>query len=79
MKKGPDLVTYWRARLPEGERKTLDVLLATPGTSIARDRIDEATGYRRSSRDAYLTRLKARGLVDFVARGEVQASAELFR
>lgn len=74
---GADLVEYWRARLPEGERKTLEVLLA--GDETAREAIDEATGYKRSSRDAYLTRLKARGLVEFTARGMVRASEELFR
>lgn len=73
---GQALVDYWRARLPEGERKTLDVLLDTSGDT-ARDIIDESTGYKRSSRDAYLIRLKARGLVEFVARGMVRASAEL--
>jgi hypothetical protein len=73
---GQELVDYWRARLPEGERKTLDVLLEV-GSDTPRDAIDESTGYKRSSRDAYLTRLKARGIVEFVGRGMVRASAEL--
>lgn len=75
---GADLVEYWRARLPEGERKTLEILLAALGGDVERESIDQGTGYKRSSRDAYLTRLKARGLVDFSARGMVRASAELF-
>jgi hypothetical protein len=75
---GAELIEYWRARLPEGERKTLEVLIATHGADVARETIDEGTGYKRSSRDAYLTRLKARGLVEFSGRGTVRASEELF-
>ncbi len=75
---GDALVAYWRARLPEGERRLLDVLLEVHGKDIARDALDDAAGYKRSSRDAYLTRLKARGLVDFSGRGTVRASMELF-
>jgi hypothetical protein len=74
---GDALVEYWRQRLPEGERKTLDVLLEHRGRDVTRTAIDEATGYARSTRDVYLTKLKARGLVDFVGSGKVRASAEL--
>lgn len=73
---GRDLVEYWRQRLPEGERHTLNALLAVRG-EVERSMIDEVTGYKRSSRDAYLSRLKARGLVEFTARGTVRASEEL--
>jgi hypothetical protein len=73
---GADLIEYWRTRLPEGERRVLDVLLG--GGEVEREKIDEVTGYKRSSRDAYLVRLKARGLVEFSGRGTVTASAELF-
>lgn len=75
---GEALIEYWRSRLPEGERKTLEVLIASHGEDVDREKIDEQTGYKRSSRDAYLTRLKARGLVEFSGRGMVRASAELF-
>jgi hypothetical protein len=73
---GAALIDYWRARLPEGERKVLDVLIEDG--EVQREHIDEMTGYKRSSRDAYLVRLKARGLVEFTGRGTVTASAELF-
>ena len=53
-----------------------DVVLEVGGDT-PREAIDESTGYKRSSRDAYLTRLKARGIVEFVGRGMVRASAEL--
>lgn len=75
---GDALLDYWRVKLPEGERATLEVLIAVGGADVAREAIDEATGYKRSSRDAYLTRLKARGLVEFSGRGTVRASQELF-
>lgn len=75
---GAALIEYWRQRLPEGERKTLDVLLEAGGQDVPRERIDTVTGYRRSSRDAYLTRLKARGLVDVTGPGTVRAAAALF-
>lgn len=75
---GAALIEYWRQRLPEGERKTLDVLLEAGGQDVPRERIDMVTGYRRSSRDAYLTRLKARGLVDVTGPGTVRATAALF-
>lgn len=75
---GSDLRQYWLDRLPEGERAVLSELIdAYPGT-VSRDSIDEATGYKRSSRDAYIQRLKARKLVVISGRGVLQASKELF-
>lgn len=73
---GQALVDYWRARLPEGERRILDVLLEQGG-DVAREVIDHETNYKRSSRDAYLVRMKARGVIEIADRGMVRASAEL--
>jgi hypothetical protein len=75
---GRALQEYWRQRLPEGERKVLEVLIDAQGESINRDGIDEITGYKRSSRDAYIQRLAARRLVETVGRGEVKAAEVLF-
>lgn len=75
---GAELIEYWLQRLPEGEKATFKVLVNVQGKEVAREQIDDVTGYKRSSRDAYLTRLKARGLVEFAGRGTVRASAELF-
>lgn len=75
---GEALREYWLANLPEGERAILDVLIGTHPHATARSVIDEVTSYKRSSRDAYLQRLKARQLVDFIGRGEVKASDVLF-
>jgi DNA-binding IclR family transcriptional regulator len=75
---GAQLLEHWRGRLPEGERKILDVLVnAYPG-ALQREALDEATGYRRSSRDTYLQRLRSRRLVEVMGRGELRASEELF-
>lgn len=75
---GDALYRWWQGRLPDGERKVLDVLMSHGQQPVQREAIDQATGYMRSSRDAYLSRLSARRLVESVGRGEVRASAELF-
>lgn len=63
--------------LPEGERKVLEVLITHYPSSVERDRIDEITGFKRSTRDAYLQRLRSRELVD-CRSGEVKARDDLF-
>lgn len=75
---GQELQRYWLARLPEGERKILEVLLRAYPRGMERERMSEQTEYRRSSRDTYLQRLRARGLVEFIGRGEVRAHEALF-
>lgn len=74
---GRALLDWWRQRLPEGERRVLDVLVESGGKPVDRDVIDRATGYKRSSRDAYLARLASRKLVE-MGRGVVSAARELF-
>ena len=59
---GDGLQAYWLARLPEGERRVLEVLVGAYPASVERADIDTATGYQRSSRDAYLQRMKAKRL-----------------
>jgi uncharacterized protein len=75
---GDELRAYWLGRLPEGERRVLEVLISVYPDSTPRESIDTNTGYKRSSRDAYLQRLSARRLVDSVGRGEVKANSILF-
>src|ERR1051326_198939 len=74
---GAALLEHWRRRLPEGEGRALDVLVAAYPAGVERAGMDGPTGYRRSSRDTYLQRLAARRLVEFVGRA-VQASELLF-
>jgi hypothetical protein len=75
---GKDLQDYWLQRLPEGERKILGVLIELHGEPIARAALDEMTGYQRSSRDAYLQRLRAKQLVIDEGRSQVRATENLF-
>lgn len=75
---GQELVDYWMARLPEGERKLFEILVRENGEAIERSKLDEESGYQRSSRDAYLSRLAAKKLVEFAGRGEVKAAGMLF-
>lgn len=74
---GEELRDYWLGRLPEGERKVLQILIDHYPDEVDRESLDVATGYKRSSRDAYLQRLSARELVE-TSRGTVRASVDLF-
>lgn len=75
---GDALRKHWLGKLPEGERKVLEILCGAYPNAVLRDTIDEKTGYARSSRDAYLQRLGARKLVEGAGRGADIASRELF-
>ncbi|MGH9421922.1 MAG: hypothetical protein ACRD3J_18240, partial [Thermoanaerobaculia bacterium] len=75
---GEQLQEYWLARLPEGERKILEPLIAAYPDAVSRESLEETTGYKRSSRDTYIQRLSSRRLVENVGRGEVRASENLF-
>lgn len=75
---GDELRDYWMQRLPSGEKRILEVLTENYPAALARTTLDDVTGYKRSSRDAYLQRLGSRRLVEFLGRGEVKASALLF-
>jgi len=74
---GEGLQAYWLAKLPEGERRVLSVLIEAYPNSVPRADIDAATGYRRSSRDAYLQRMKAKRLWESDG-SSVRASEALF-
>lgn len=74
---GEALQAHWMRRLPEGESRVLNVLVERYPDGVGRPAIDEATGFKRSTRDAYLSRLKSRRLVTFVG-GDVRASETLF-
>lgn len=74
---GQALVDYWLARLPRGEAACLRTILAAWPDAISISEISEATGYKRSSRDAYLQRLRFRQLVERASRGTFRAAAEL--
>jgi hypothetical protein len=75
---GLALQEYWLRRLPEGERRILEVLLEASGEPVMRETLTDATGYKRSTRDRYLQFLAARRLVESKGGGEVKAAALLF-
>lgn len=76
---GDALREYWLERLPVGEREVLRVAVAAYPDDVARDAISEATGYKRSTRDAYIQRLTTRRLLSIApGRSAVLASETLF-
>lgn len=76
---GEALQEYHLARLPEGERRIFELLLKTYPDAVAREDISEATGFKRSTRDAYLSRMSAKMLFTEPQRGQVRAADQLFQ
>lgn len=75
---GPELQQYWINKLPEGERKIFELLIAAYPNPIGRDFVSDQTGFKRSTRDAYLSRMASKMIVIEPARGMVQAASQLF-
>lgn len=71
---GSDIKRVW---LPQGELKILDILVSQ-GSAVERSTLDDATGFKRSSRDAYLSRMMAKRLIEVPQSGMVKASDALF-
>jgi predicted transcriptional regulator len=74
---GRALQEYWLQRLTGGEQTILEALIDVHPKPMTRDQISDVTEYKRSSRDTYLQRLKARQLIT-VAGASVAASDRLF-
>lgn len=74
---GSALGAYWLGRLTGGEREVLRLVMEAYPRATERDAISDKLGYARSSRDAYLQRLKARRVV-LMERGQVRAAEALF-
>ena len=75
---GAALLEHWMRELPEGERACLAVAVEVYPEPTDREAISAATGYKRSTRDAYLQRLGSRRLIRVLGHGQVQAAEELF-
>ncbi len=75
---GTDLQQHWLGKLPIGERTLLELLIAAYPQSVQRESLSEQTEYQRSSRDAYLARMRAKEIITEPGRGEVRASDTLF-
>jgi hypothetical protein len=65
------------SKLPEGERSILNDVIWHYPAIISRDAIGETAGYKRSTRDQYILRLRARELIE-VSRDGVRAVDTLF-
>jgi Fic family protein len=74
---GEELQRYWLDRLPQGEKAILEVAIYHYPKAVAREEIDNVTGFKRSTRDAYIQRLQARQLLA-KGGGAVTATAVLF-
>ena len=74
---GHRLRAYWYERLPAGERVVLELLVDQYPNAVDKQKIDEATGFKRSTRDAYISRLVAKELVSS-ERGGARANETLF-
>lgn len=75
---GVALQQYWLNRLPEGERKIMDIMLNYNTAPVNREELSERTGYKRATRDAYLQRMRSKKIVEDADRGFVRLSANLF-
>lgn len=74
---GAALREHWLAELPQGEGLVLSTVVNAYPDPVSRDVIGMVTGYKRSSRDAYIQRLRTRQLVKTDAHG-VTANEVLF-
>jgi uncharacterized protein len=75
---GAALLEHWRQRLPNGERVILDALVSVYPDAMDKNALGAHTQYKRSSRDTYLQKLRARQLITEPTSGEARASDLLF-
>ena len=75
--RGKGLQEFWRNRLPEGERVIFEYLIRLGGRDVRKDALDDPCGFARSTRDAYLQRMKARGVIEDARAGAVSLAAAL--
>lgn len=66
---GRDLLNHYLQTLPDGEKKVLQTLADDARGELTREQISEATGYKRSTRDAYIQRLRVRQIINL--RGDM--------
>lgn len=74
---GQALRDYWIDRLPEGERLIFETVLNVYPKAVDREEVSRLTGYKRSTRNAYIQRLAARLLVRSLG-DQIAASEDLF-
>jgi predicted transcriptional regulator len=75
---GEELQRYHLARLPSGERDILQLLIQCYPEAMSCDEITERTGFKRSTRDAYLQRMSGKEIITKPSRGTARASDTFF-
>jgi DNA-binding MarR family transcriptional regulator len=75
---GEALREFWYRELPDGECSVLKQLVELYPDKVEREVVTDLTGYKTSTRNAYLARLRAKQLVVVVDREHVKASETLF-
>lgn len=75
---GQELRDHWLKRLPGGEGKILSALIDLYPNSVERDEISDLTGFKRSTRDTYIQRLKSKMLIT-IEGAQIKTSDTLFQ
>jgi hypothetical protein len=75
---GEALRDFWYRELPDGECAVLKELVRVYPDTASRSSISDETGYKTSTRNAYLSRLRAKQLIVEVNREDVRANQTLF-
>jgi len=74
---GDALRDYWLTHLPKGEREVFSAACDVYPKEVSREQIGEITGYKTSTRNAYILRLKTRKIINVNSTG-IQASEMVF-
>lgn len=61
---GAALVDHWRNRLPRGEWAILELLIGAWPDGLTRESVGESTGFKRQTRDDYISRLVRKKIVE---------------
>ncbi len=75
---GRELQEYWLARLPVGEAQILRFAIENYPNEVSREMLSDNTGFKKSTRDAYINRLQTKRLMVVCGPGWVTASDKLF-
>jgi len=75
---GDELRSWWMSRLPRGEAAVFQTVINAYPETIHVSKITEITGYTQTSRDAYITRMASKQIVERVSPGVIKASPNLF-
>jgi hypothetical protein len=66
---GAALIDHWKGKLPKGERQIFETLVDAWPEGVTREWLTEVTGFVQQTRDAYISRLVRRKIIDKAERG----------